>query len=134
MRQASMLVSAWCVAAACLADVPAASYAGSFSCFRNNLTGGKGLAAAVLVVHVVASDGEPMPGAAVSVMRAGDKKAVKKYADKAGRAVFNELRDGSYAVTSEMAAFYPGTVPSIRVEQGCTTGISFPLQVVDVSD
>src|SRR5512135_3235941 len=53
MRHAAIVWMALGLATACLADVPASSYGGSFSCFRSNLTREKGSGESLLVVHVV---------------------------------------------------------------------------------
>jgi len=115
------------------ADLPNAQYASSLACDRDNLTG-KGVdREGILVIHVMAFDGEALPGATVRVGRPS-KSEMENETDSSGRAVFKALKPGTYTVEAEMRAFHRARADNVAVHRSCTTAISFPLPVVDLSD
>jgi hypothetical protein len=114
-------------------ELPKAQYAYSLACDRDNLTGRGVDREGTLVVHVMAFDGEALPGVTVKVGRQSKAEAERE-TDSSGRVVFSALKAGAYTVEAEMRAFHRGRADAVAVHRSCTAAVSFPLPVIDLRD
>ena len=80
-------------------------------------------------VTVLDQNGQPLPGAAVSVAQNG-KQVVLDRTTPSGNAVLKSLVSGAYKLMVEKQGFYTATVEKVDVVAGQTTPVEVRLQVV----
>jgi hypothetical protein len=113
---------------------PAPVYAASVVCGHDHLTGEALHRAPRLVVHIVDWSGEPLPGAHVSIR--GSAPSLERNCESGpdGRCVFVGLDPPEANLRAGLEGFVLAETTGVVLRVGCTSGLTLPLEVVDIID
>jgi len=113
---------------------PAPVYAASVVCGHDHLTGEALDRAPRLVVHVVDWAGEPLPSAHISIR--GSAASLERNCESGpdGRCVFVDLEPPEVSLRAGLEGFVLAEATGVVLRVGCTSGLTLPLEVVDILD
>jgi len=107
---------------------PSPEYAASLVCPPERSSGARVRTPGRLHVTVIDTEGLPLEDARVQVAGPDDARGVTVLTDAAGRVRLQDLETGFHRLEIDRRDFARATVEAVRVEWGCLTALTVPLQ------